>query len=469
MLLTTTRNWRSPWIRSGQRGRGQGGLAQVVLAFLTYAFVLGPDFHGFDLHASAVVMLACLSPVILTSRPRLPKAMLTTLLLAALVLGYGLILVLLNGAGDLTALKLPGKVVLYVVAAWSLVSLYRLGVDKGTAASRIIRDLILAGLVNVATIFATLLSPSFASYAMKVVELPEAASWWLQASQRSFDIGIGGGDGLGVSLGFLFFLIINRARRAGWPFRLLLASLVVLAAIAITAVTGQVLALAAIAYCFLLACRRPTVTQGAIKACVAGALLLAIIASSSWALTERGYSFAGGADTRAQIANMLSRSFSYITNYLESGYLGNQSTRKIINEMYIYPERSSHFILGDANFGRSDVRPYIPSDVGYVLMVFGSGIVGLLLFLMVILQMLAAAAVRVRPSAPGEMAEAAVFYAGAALVVNAKVLHFGHKTFAAFALVYVGSLVLASTGRRFKRPRVQAAEAPPSRQALGRA
>ena len=57
------------------------------------------------------------------------------------------------------------------------------------------------------------------------------------------------------------------------------------------------------------------------------------------------------------------------------------STEYIMNNMFFLPENAVSIFFGTGNFGRSDGLPRINSDLGYILMIHFSGLIGLILSL----------------------------------------------------------------------------------------
>lgn len=72
--------------------------------------------------------------------------------------------------------------------------------------------------------------------------------------------------------------------------------------------------------------------------------------------------------------------FELIINYIETGKISSASTDDLFANMYFLPESSFHILFGDGNFGRSNEFDYIHSDSGYILTIFGSGFLGLIVY-----------------------------------------------------------------------------------------
>lgn len=73
------------------------------------------------------------------------------------------------------------------------------------------------------------------------------------------------------------------------------------------------------------------------------------------------------------------RAFELFVNYSERGEIRTSSTDDL-SSMYFLPKSTLHLIFGNANFGRSPGLPGISSDVGYIRVIFGVGLLGLFIF-----------------------------------------------------------------------------------------
>jgi hypothetical protein len=75
------------------------------------------------------------------------------------------------------------------------------------------------------------------------------------------------------------------------------------------------------------------------------------------------------------------RAFEFIVKYQNNGAFGTSSTDKLLGEMFFLP--SDDFILwGNGNFGRKSGLQSIESDIMYVRVIFGAGVIGLFFALM---------------------------------------------------------------------------------------
>jgi hypothetical protein len=74
---------------------------------------------------------------------------------------------------------------------------------------------------------------------------------------------------------------------------------------------------------------------------------------------------------------MINWFFEIFINVLEGNGATSASTDVLLNDMYFLPDGAMNLLFGTFNFGRSDYLPYINSDVGYVLFIYGAGLLGL--------------------------------------------------------------------------------------------
>lgn len=65
-----------------------------------------------------------------------------------------------------------------------------------------------------------------------------------------------------------------------------------------------------------------------------------------------------------------------IRTFIDTGKISTRSSSKIMNDMIILPNEGYKFIFGSSNMGRSNRMEYIPSDIGYIRILFAIGIIG---------------------------------------------------------------------------------------------
>ncbi len=81
----------------------------------------------------------------------------------------------------------------------------------------------------------------------------------------------------------------------------------------------------------------------------------------------------------SEYSRFVHRAFELYTNFVEHGKVGTSSTDELF-KMFFLPTSDTGFLFGNGNFGRDAQLKILPSDVGYVRVWFGSGIIGVVLF-----------------------------------------------------------------------------------------
>jgi hypothetical protein len=120
------------------------------------------------------------------------------------------------------------------------------------------------------------------------------------------------------------------------------------------------------------------------------------------------------------IENNLRWSFEFVYSWLESGSVSTESTSVLFGDMFFLPDTLLGTIFGTSNFGRGPNFSYIDSDVGYILMIHGGGIVGLIVMMSVYGYLLAHA----RSVPRGELALLMTCFVAAIFLVNIKDFYF---------------------------------------------
>jgi hypothetical protein len=77
--------------------------------------------------------------------------------------------------------------------------------------------------------------------------------------------------------------------------------------------------------------------------------------------------------------NNIKWAFEFIYSINDNGTFSTGSTNRLFETMYFVPEKPLNLIFGTSNFGRSPNLPYINSDSGFILMIFGAGFLGLII------------------------------------------------------------------------------------------
>lgn len=82
---------------------------------------------------------------------------------------------------------------------------------------------------------------------------------------------------------------------------------------------------------------------------------------------------------KSEYSRLFNRAFEFILNYQQTGSFSTNST-DAMSSMYFLPSSEYHLLFGSADFGRNiNTNGFLHSDIGYVRLIYGSGLIGILL------------------------------------------------------------------------------------------
>ncbi len=417
----------------------------LILAVLLFGVLFGPDTKWIHIQGVTLGVLA----VALVSTLRINRNALILVapaLIVVISLGmYGGLVGVILGSFDRYIVLAAIKIVLYVLASYALVRLY--WKKNGDEASEVLFiHIYWFGLFNVLTVYATILWKPAEGFALLVLDLPQHAEWWL-SGQRSFDWAIGGGDGLAPLLAALFAMVLfGPARLLLLRSRLVSGSIIFGAGI-LTSMSAQLLMIFVLVY-WLVILRQ--CLNWKVFVFFVLCMLFLFVAVIRW-----NSEFSIGIN---HVDLAVRRNLEWLWSIVESGTLETKSTTTIVNDMYFLPDGVSHVLFGDGNFGRNPLLPYIPSDVGYVRIWHGSGIVGIGLFLAYILWHLVMGVYMLRYSKlpMGSPFRAAghivLLMAFMQFLMNFKVLQFDHRAYVIQFLI-IWAVFFAMRNNRYRARR----------------
>ena len=297
---------------------------------------------------------------------------------------YFLIVATLGAASDLSMVLMCVYGTVMYAAALALVDIYR-AIFGNRHVEATLKCLFLVGLVHSVIQITALVSEPIAKAIYSVVTLSEDSATHISQGYRSPGLFASGAAILGtfnamvLIIGLVVFL--RTTSRANGTKLLLLstATIVQIAAIAISGRTGFV----ALGICVLVVLvyqvfRDPASRlAGNLAKLLSVTIVLAGIAALQFGLEE--------------IEQNMRWSFEFIYSLLEGQGFKTESTTVLFGEMFFLPDGLWSLLFGTANFGRSAGMPFVNSDAGYVLMVFGGGFVGAALTMSVFVYVLAEA------------------------------------------------------------------------------
>lgn len=341
-----------------------------LLFTLVAAFLVGPRLRGFDLHTAAAFGLALLGLYALTLARPIPMAFRAALLAVFPFLLYTMGVSAVYGAADLTGPWLACKALIYLLAAYAILQIYLETHERVDVA--MLRHAYIICAIDALFVLVVIVSPSFRGLAAAYLDL-SGKEHWVSGGYRGFDMSLGGGAIAAMVFATALIAGLGQARHLGPPWFVVISAFVLLAGVFFTGRTGLV------------------VTALGIGVLCARALFFSKekLRRSSLAIIAGFFGMAAGA--AAYIALSASEPATHIREsvvpwalegILESeGNTENRSLSKITGGMYMLPDADSVVIFGSSNSGRSERLPYLPSDIGYVRLIFAAGIVGLVLLI----------------------------------------------------------------------------------------
>jgi hypothetical protein len=298
----------------------------------------------------------------------------------------------------------------------SLFVVKRFGAESGIF---LVKALYFSGVAHAVIMIAAFFVAPIRETLYSFVVLGTRGQEFIELLYRSPGLTSGGGDGLSVMqatalvLGFYYFISIKK--RVLLPSVLLHLTFFILlfVSILLSARTGLVvlslgLFLLATRHLVLMFYNRKVSRHTTIKF----SALLVTFSVSIPAL------YLGFMDS--DYIRFANRAFELYINLSEHGQVGTSSTDNFFKTMFFLPTSEMQLFFGDGNFGRDKELGFIPSDIGYVRVWFGGGLLGVILFyipFVLIAGYFAKRAILTSLFFP------LVFISSALLLVNVKVYH----------------------------------------------
>jgi hypothetical protein len=429
--------------RRALRVRRLPRMALFVLTFLAVVpmqVTLGGATVGVALLVLGVLALARFARMLF--EPRIPRLELQWLLLVA-VLG----LVFLLGSLRVAAqdLSMPINCLYGIVifaGAMTLARSYARLYGPGFVDAALL-SLFLVGLLQSLVQIGVLVSEPLSQSVYGLVALSEDSRTHIEQGYRSpglFSSGaavLGTFNALVLAIGLAATLRPSLAptwRRIVW---VALATLLQIAAIAVSGRTGFVvlaLYLASLFVRWLLRVRPALAGPNLLKVSALLALVVFILVADV------------GIES---IDDYLRWSFEFVYSLIEGEGLKTESTSILFGSMFFVPDTFAGLLLGTGNFGRSSGLAYIDSDVGYILMLFGGGVIGALAS-MSVFGLIYAQSRRLR-QAHRPLAFLIGFFVVAVLVVNVKDFYFLQNSGVTQLILFCYALLLTAAIRREPR------------------
>ncbi len=350
-----------------------------------------------------------------------------------LLLTYFLGLSVLREARDFLVVQMCVYGIIMYASSLVLVRAYRrTWGDRGIEV--VLKSLFLLGLAHAVIQFLVLLIPPVADVVYSVVTLSEDSAAHISQGYRSPGLFSSGAAILGTFNAWVLLIgqvaYLRSPGRPSWR-RLLLMSVATIfeiAAIAISGRTGFVTLLIGLGVIFVYEAFGD-------RGMRLGRNLLLTLLGSAALVTVAALMI-----STDNIEQNLRWSFEFIYSLSEGRGLATSSTSVLFEQMFFVPDDWFPLLFGSGNFGRSPDFPYIDSDAGYILMIFGGGVVGMLLMMSVFVYILAVA-LRSRHK---ELAMLLIVFVVTTFVVNVKDFYFIQNSGVSQLLIICFALLAAS-------------------------
>ena len=304
---------------------------------------------------------------------KIPKAFLLILNTLLFVLVFLVIHYQLSLYKDSTFIERVGIGFLILIGSFFFVHTFKsLFADR--ALSKLIDYIILSGVFNAVIMILQLFSDSFREFTNLFFE-NTIFETNIGEIQRLNGVASSGGAVLSVimalSLVLIHFKLVKLGDRNWSAFKLVIIIICLLFGIVYSGRSGLVLLFFYFIYHFFTSFEIKMLIKYAMYAVVGVMLSLYVLDTYS--------------DT-SEYLSALRRTSEIFIRLRDEGQLSTTST-DLIQNMYYLPEDQLTLLIGNGNFGRRDNLPYVESDVFYIRVIFGVGVVGLLVFITPIIVM----------------------------------------------------------------------------------
>jgi len=342
--------WRRQAAEAGTSLRPDG-----LLLFYTFFLIYGPKLGPIDtLSATAVLILAHAA---FTGRLRIRPGFGTPVVLLYLVSTYALAVVFFRGSGEVQYFMRGIRALLNLSAAYALCSLFRARYGPGMAI-KVVQHLFIAVAMHGSVMVMEIVSPAFRARVYGIIGFYDTQGFRVPGLTISYGI-------TAVTQGFAVIAAPIVGSRLKGARSLLLFTFCTALAWASLFLAGRTgffvmsgLFLAVLLFTARQLVFRPRVWLGLAlaTATIVGGITLAP-ASVRSVLFDRTWRHL----------------FELYYTRAETGMVRSRSLAKL-GTMYFIPEDPLTVVFGEGITGRGDV--YVPSDVGYVLSLYGIGLIG---------------------------------------------------------------------------------------------
>lgn len=325
--------------------------------------LIGPRLTSIDFHALAVIILslAFVIRAVLTGRVMHWIRLLTAFSIPVGI--YSVIVNMVSAHGTFESSYIFVKYLVYLAAVGFVLDLY-FRCNKRSAGRNLFNHAIylwsLLGITAIAFVF----FPDFRAI-IEAYWFIEGREHWMTSGYRAFDIVSGGGFNGAIGYVFVTTALFILAPYYNWSGRkMIFFGLIIFTAGALMARSYIVLLMVSVIVVSSLRVLRTLSLRSAKFSATSVFPFLALLIVIVSALVGLYYW-------------LPEVSRNWVFEAISDGAIASPGSLKVIvDRMYFWPKETGHFLFGSGYLGRDISGPYIPSDVGYVRVMFNFGLVG---------------------------------------------------------------------------------------------
>ncbi|MCT2134613.1 hypothetical protein M3E13_01680 [Oceanobacillus kimchii] len=349
--------------------------SKVIMFLLLFCFIFGPRFKLLDILLITSVFLCISGLFIIILKRNIKKEIIIFSIIVFSSLFYTLIITSVYNFQDLTTIELIIKNLLYLYSAYFIVCIYKY-IYKGNSDVNLNYHIFIIGVINAGFSILVFLSDGFREQMLQILNYTNEDRRIV--GDRSFDMSMGG-NAIGSIVFSIIFIQGLYLKKKKDSIIINVGLMLIFIATLFTARTGlMIIILSIIIYWVSFILSGKKLFSINVKKFIITILTLIIVVIFIFLFNSQ----ASESTSQQLEQELIPWAFELYYSYMENGELNTNSTDIIFNRMYFLPETTKDLIFGTSNMGRSTNLSYIPSDVGYVRLIFAVGIIGLVLIIL---------------------------------------------------------------------------------------
>lgn len=347
-----------------------------------FFLLIGPQITISQIHLDTknftLICLSILCAFMFFKKVLVHRLVISIVLLLLFQIAYVFLITSVNGFLDTMGLKITILTILSFMSAYFIFFKYRTRYEKD-AQRHFFQDISAIAAIDSLFVIAAYFNSTVWNFGYKylggsTLEINEFISQ-IEQSRRSFDIGIGSGAMASISFSIFFVICILNFMKYKSLYLSFLC-LLILFATSLLGRTGLFIELV------ILLIVSPIIIKNMLSnfkikiSSVRGLLSMSVLVMVTLVLIP----FILKSSQIEKFQNTtLPWVFEAYYNYIENGRVTTTTTDVVFGKMYFFPDDTSHMLFGNSNLGRLSNFERIASDVGYIRMIFGFGLIGMIL------------------------------------------------------------------------------------------